>query len=390
MQHARHLVYGLGALCLSAGCSSFDVTSQPADGGLPDSEGMTGVHDGSVSKDAEAGSSPHDAHVADVSPGHPSDGSPGDSGGDSGGESGGDASDATFEAATCDGGLCGIETVATGFSQAGVLSVDDANVYVEDQGGTTGTVYQCAKTGCSSLTTLGPGFATGIGEDTDNVYWNDFAGGVIVSCKIGGCANSPTVIAPTQPNAEGLSYDGTNLYWASAGNVLTCLAPSCSSRTTLAVGQSSTITEVASFAGSAYWLSAGSVLGCSAGGCEQSPTTITSDSASGSLVVKNGFVYFTSGNSIVSCPVTSTCAFPHTLGSSYSPFGLGTDGVDIYWLDDEIAQVFRCPVTGCVGSAEVFADQTSIDPSGETGANVTTDGEYAYWADATSVFRKHK
>jgi hypothetical protein len=376
MHHAGHRGR-FAILFLSAGCSSFDVDSRATDGGPPDGLTPIVIPDGSVSKDADAGVSSQDAHVADV--GHPSDSTAPDDG------------DATADAAaSCDGGLCGIETVATGFFQAGVLGLDDTNVYVEDQGGTTGTVYQCRKTGCSSLTTLGPGYATGIGVDTDNVYWNDFAGGAIVSCKIGGCANAPTIIAPTQPSAEGLSYDGTNLFWAASGNIVTCLAPSCASRTTLVMGQSQTITSVASFAGSAYWLSSGSVLACSAGGCGSSPTSVTSDSASGSLVVKNGFVYFTSGNSIVSCPVTSACAFPHTIGSSYVPFGLGTDGVDIYWLDDEIAQVFRCPVTGCIGSAEVFADQTAIDPSGEIGANVVTDGEYAYWADAMSVYRKHK
>jgi hypothetical protein len=107
-------------------------------------------------------------------------------------------------------------------------------------------------------------------------------------------------------------------------------------------------------------------------------------------VVKDGFVYFTSGNSVVSCPVTSTCAFPRTIGSSSAPFGLASDGSDVYWLDANIAQVYRCPVTGCVGSAEIFADQSSFDPAGEIGANVALDGEYAYWADPVYVYRKHK
>ena len=71
------------------------------------------------------------------------------------------------------------------------------------------------------------------------------AGGEIVRCAIGGCANAPTVIAPTEPHAEGLAFDGTNLYWASMGSVLTCLSPACSSPSTLAMGQSQTIVEVA-------------------------------------------------------------------------------------------------------------------------------------------------
>ncbi|HEY6459784.1 MAG TPA: hypothetical protein VIY73_06520, partial [Polyangiaceae bacterium] len=74
----------------------------------------------------------------------------------------------------CDSSTCGIETVLTDLNQAGTLAVDSTNVYVEDQGTTTGDVYQCAKTGCATPTLLGPGYATGIASDAQNVYWNDF------------------------------------------------------------------------------------------------------------------------------------------------------------------------------------------------------------------------
>jgi hypothetical protein len=141
-------------------------------------------------------------------------------------------------------------------------------------------------------------------------------------------------------------------------------------------------------------MSSGAVLGCAAAGCGGKPTSITSNVAAGpygnGVAVADGFAYYTSGNSIVSCPVTSTCAFPRTLGSSSAPFGLASDGSYVYWLDVEIAKVYRCSVVGCVGSAEVFADQSSFDPAGEVGSNVALDGEYVYWADAVSVYRKHK
>jgi hypothetical protein len=237
---------------------------------------------------------------------------------------------------------------------------------------------------------LGPGYATGIGVDANNVYWNDFSAGVIVSCKIGGCENSPTVIAPDQPTAEGVTFDGKNLYWATKGNIVTCVPPGCSPSSTLVTGQSTTITTLTSETGMAYWISSGTLYGSAASGGAGAPRTVTSGILGGSVAVKDGFAYYTNSNSVVSCPVTSSCTSPRTVGSSFQPMGVGSDGADVYWLDGEIANVYRCPVTGCVGGAEVFANQTDIDPSGEVGGNVALDGEYAYWVDATTLYRKHK
>lgn len=277
-----------------------------------------------------------------------------------------------------------IETVVGGLHQATLVVLDTTNVYFGDEGTTTGVVYQCAKGGCATPTTLGPGFATGIGVDGKNVYWNDFAGGKVVACAIGGCANTPTTIAPTQPQAEGVTFDGTNLYWATSGNVLTCVPPACSPRTQLASGQG-TIVHVASETGAAYWVSGGALVSCSAGGCSSTPVKVGSPASGASVFVLNGVAYFTSGNAVVSCPVGG-CATPHTIGASDDPYGIGSDGTDVYWLDDIDQVVYRCPVSGCNGGAEKFATGQLSQP----GANVALDGEYAYWTVPDQVLRKHK
>jgi hypothetical protein len=357
-----------GLLCgLTAACSSFKSDTQPDGGsGGPGDSGSMMIDATEAAADGSMHDAPTTIDVAQAESGNPSDGA-----------STQDAPGAS------DGGS--IEVVVDNLNQATLVRVDANNVYFGDEGTTVGVVYQCPKTGCTTPVVLGPGYATGMGVDATNVYWNDFSGGTVVSCAIGGCANQPTVIAPNQPQAEGVAFDGTNLFWATMGNIVTCTAPSCATRTTIATGQASTITLLAAQTGVGYWVSGGSVEACAAAGCANSPSKISA--ATGSSIVVNGsFAYFTNGNAVQSCPVGGGCATPHTIGSSNDTYGLGTDGVDVYWLDDLDQAVYRCPVTGCTGSAQPFAQGQLSQP----GANVALDGEYAYWTTAPQLLRKHK
>jgi hypothetical protein len=356
-------------LSIVAACSRF-TGQETSDGGASDAApGDVGVGDAAPS---DAGSTSDDGGAADTGQGADGPATDGPATGDDGGTG-------------CSGSACPIETVVGGLNQATLVVLDTTNVYFGDEGTTTGVVYQCPKSGCATPTVLGPGFATGIGVDGKNVYWNDFAGGKVVACAIGGCSNTPTTIAPTQPSAEGVTFDGTNLYWASSGNVLTCVPPACSPRPQLAAGQG-TIVHVASETGAAYWVSGGALVGCPAAGCSATPTKVGSPASGGSVFVLNGVAYFTSGNAVVSCPVGGGCTTPHTIGASDDPYGIGSDGVDVYWLDDLDQVVFRCPVSGCNAGAEHFATGQLSQP----GANVALDGEYAYWTVPDQVVRKHK
>jgi hypothetical protein len=345
-------------------------------------------------KGAETDGGSSDAALADVSAPEAGSGdatsadgpsTPHDGGG--AGDSGGTDAPVTGDGGStggCDGSACPIEVVVAGLNQVTLVVLDANNVYFGDEGSTTGVVYQCPKSGCTTPVTLGPGFATGLGVDGTNVYWNDFVGGAIVSCAIGGCANAPTTIAPTQPSAEGVTFDGTNLYWASNGNIVTCVPPACAIRATLATGESTAIVHLASEKGDAYWVNSGSLEKCAAAGCGGVPFKLIGASGA-SVFVKNGVMYFTSGNAVVSCPVTG-CATPHTIGASNDPYGIGADGVEVYWLDDIDQVVYRCPVSGCNAGPERFATGQLSQP----GANVALDGEYAYWTLPDQVLRKHK
>lgn len=373
----RVTILGVGLLCaLAAACSSFKDDGHPDAAATGDSGIDSGTDSGSPAGDSSAPGidSGRDAAAHDASTSDAAQGDAGNTGSD------GSVSDAP---ATSDDG--GIEVLVDNLNQATLVRVDANNVYFGDEGTTVGVVSQCPKSGCTTPIVLGPGFATGMGVDANNVYWNDFSGGTVVSCTIGGCANQPTVIAPNQPEAEGVAFDGTNLFWATSGNIVTCTAPACATRTPIATGQASTITLLAAQTGVGYWVSGGSVEGCAAAGCSDAPSKIGTATGS-SIVVYGASAYFIDGNAVVSCPIGGSCTTPHTIGSSDDPYGLGTDGVDVYWLDDLDEVVYRCPVTGCTGSVEPFAQGQLSQP----GANVALDGEYAYWTVPSQVLRKHK
>ncbi len=360
----------LGALACAAfvaACSSFKDGAAGQDGGT----------DG-PSADTAAVDAPTDAPTLDAKPAH-----------DATVDAAHDAEAGTTtgqDSATGDmdaGG--GLQVLADNLVQSLLVIVDDTNVYFYDEGG-NGTVYQCPKTGCGGAPiVLGTVEATALAVDGQDVYWNDFAGGAIDACSIGGCQNQPKVIAASQPSAEGVAFDGTNLYWPSSGTIWTCVPPTCAPISAVAKNQPTSIVLLAAETDAVYWLASGSVESCPATGCPLAPTTIATGASGDAVVVKNGTAYFTVGNSVVSCPA-SGCTTPHTIGASDDPYGLATDGVSIYWIDDIDEAIYSCPVTGCSGSASHFATNQLV----EQGANIAVDGEYVYWTNGAQVVRQHK
>src|ERR1700722_15972022 len=146
-----------------------------------------------------------------------------------------------------------VEVLADNLSQPSVVLVDATNVYFGDDGVAGGQVYQCPKSGCATPIPLGPGFASGLGVDSANVYWNDFNAGSVVSCTIGGCNGQPRVVASSQPSVEGVTFAGTNLYWSTVGSIVTCAPSSCATPSTLATSQGNGIAPLTSEPGVVLW-----------------------------------------------------------------------------------------------------------------------------------------
>jgi len=121
---------------------------------------------------------------------------------------------------------------ADAVSELGQIALDDTSVYVVDTYASgLGRIIKCAKSGCNNNpTTLASGLngAVGIAVDADNVYWTETGNNVVAGqmvtgagrvakCAIGGCNNSPTVIAANQDGPAGIAVDAMHVYWATSG-----------------------------------------------------------------------------------------------------------------------------------------------------------------------------
>jgi hypothetical protein len=117
-------------------------------------------------------------------------------------------------------------------SELGQIAVDGESVYfVDSYGSGLGRILKCAKNGCNnSPTTLASDLngAVGIAVDAANVYWTETGNNVVAGqtvtgvgrvakCAIGGCNDSPTVVAAHQDGPTGIAVDAKHVYWATYG-----------------------------------------------------------------------------------------------------------------------------------------------------------------------------
>lgn len=283
----------------------------------------------------------------------------------------------------CDG-PCPPEPIIEGLLQVTALTVDATNVYFAIESG-NGTVYQCPKTGCGAAPIeLGPGYATSIVVAGGMVYWGDFAAGKLQGCAVGGCNKQPTAVVANQTQMKGAVTDGVDLFWATNGLIRHCPRATCSNATaeTITTGQGF-VRSLAADQGKILWPSSGKVFACPAGPCA-TPTEL--GPGTHDVSANAGKAYWGNGKNIVSCSIGGCGKNPLTLGSSPSPSHPVSDGDHVYWRDDFLDQIYRCPAAGCMPGPEIIAN----DQRGQPGSQIALDGEYVYWTTTSGVYRLPK
>jgi hypothetical protein len=252
------------------------------------------------------------------------------------------------------------------------LAVDSAAVYWFNLGTnnsqgktfggwTNGQVMKCSIGGCENspiLLASGRNQATfdtplAFGVDGTDVFWSDTtptANGVgiagLLKCSVVGCNGAPAIVGINF--ARELAIGGDRLYWTEFdADVLTCPSAGCASSpvSLWAAGAVPESVGIAVDATNVYWsTTAGEIMACAVGGCKGTPSVLmTADAnipAVGQLALDADNVYFTDAN----------------------PDGLG--------------QILACAKSGCGNHPALIANGLSA-PLG-----IVTDGIDIYWTEA--------
>jgi hypothetical protein len=353
----------------------------------------------------------------------------GDAGAEEGGPEGGDdgddssptgfPTDAHVVAESCTAtGTCPPSTAkvfASGLASPGGIVLDDTSVYWVDvgiltnagagaDGGRVGAqILKCPKTGCNGLATTvafdAMGAVSKLAVDATNVYW--IAVDQILTCPISGCTGSPGVFWSGSGTPYDVAADASGVYFTlpNASQLLSCPASGCGSAPTVLwpVAESGLLAvpqAIALDATSVYFaLTNDTVMACTKSDCAATMHEVAvAPSANAALVqiaVDGQNVYANegagnaSGRLFVAPKTASSQNFLALTTGLTSPVGLATDGTDVFFAEDGVAQadaagfgrVASCPATGCGSGARIIADFLNV-PLG-----IAVDATNVYWTD---------
>jgi hypothetical protein len=257
----------------------------------------------------------------------------------------------------CKMGVCQPAPLAPQEGHPTALAIDATNVYWLSE---WGFVRSCPKKG-GTPTTLAKiqGYSQNIAVDATNVYWTE--SGSVFACAIGGCNQTPAVLASGQKGASGITSDGVTVYWVNEvqfGQVMSCAVGGCGGAPATFASVVVWPSAITTDGKNVYWTMWWSTRFCAVGGC-QNPTPL-SDWGGTTIAMDATNVYATaptgSGNGypIWKCPLTG-CNLNSTKLAPDTGDGIAVDATNVYWTRSDNGTISSCAIAGCNQTPTVIA-----------------------------------
>jgi hypothetical protein len=235
--------------------------------------------------------------------------------------------------------------------------------------------------------------------DDKTVFWTDHDTASVTSMRIGGSTTlSPTVLASDGIGSQawGIAVDATNLYWtayfAAGQNGTINAIPKAGGTRTRLVSDMSNPSGLAADATSLYWVNQGPgrtmLMKMPKAGGTPTMLALTDGSPTGELILDENSVYFTTTGLGLSTAagilkVAKTGGDPVGLfpGPAAHVAGLATDGVDVYWADNDESNykgsIMKVPAAGGTPTVLVTDQDRPV--------SIAVDAANVYWTNYATL-----
>ena len=194
--------------------------------------------------------------------------------------------------------------------------------------------------------------------------------------------DDPALVLSEEPTS--VWVDERRLYWVAGGKLQSCRTTDCA-RSLLDYpssvrGEDNVVTAVVA-GGHVYWTSRNTIYSCPTEGCDPKPLTVTQDPALQPPPFAHGeYVYWSSDFDIYRCRAVGCSGAPDVVASNSLAQALAFDEARAYWSDG--VRVMSAPVDGSAPP-----EIAGFDQRGAFTGDLAVGGGYLYVSDNLHIFR---